>query len=167
MQQIRADSSYLDDPIVAEYLNILGSRLAAVSPDPRQSFEFFAIQDTSVNAFALPGGYIGVHTGLLLTAQTESELASVLSHEIAHVTQRHIARMVAGQERMSMATLAAMAIGLLAARSSSNLAQAVIVGSQAASIQSQINYTRDHEREADRIGVQILQQSGLDARAMP
>jgi len=167
MQQIRADSSYLDDPIVAEYLNVLGTRLVAVSPDPRQSFEFFAIQDTSVNAFALPGGFIGVHTGLMLTAQTESELASVLSHEIAHVTQRHIARMVAGQERMGMATLAAMAIGLLAARSNSNLAQAVIVGSQAASIQNQINYTRDHEREADRIGVQILQQSGLDARAMP
>lgn len=167
MQQIRADASYLDDPIVADYLNNLGSRLVAVSPDPRQSFEFFALQDPSVNAFALPGGFIGVHTGLLLTAQTESELASVLSHEIAHVTQRHIARMVAGQERMGMATLAAMAIGLLAARANSNLAQAVIVGSQAASIQNQINYTRDHEREADRIGVQILQQSGLDARAMP
>lgn len=167
MQQIRADGSYLDDPIVAEYLNGLGSRLVAVSPDPRQAFEFFALQDTSVNAFALPGGFVGVHTGLLLTAQTESELASVLSHEIAHVTQRHIARMVAGQERMGIATLAAMAIGLLAARSNPNLSQAVIMGSQAASIQNQINYTRDHEREADRIGVQILQQSGLDARAMP
>lgn len=167
MQQIRADPSYLDDPVVSEYLNGVGNRLAAVSPDPRQAFEFFALQDPSVNAFALPGGFIGIHTGLLLTAQTESELASVLSHEIAHVTQRHIARMVAGQDRMGMATLAAMALGLLAARANSNLAQAVIIGSQAASIQNQINYTRDHEREADRIGVQILQQSGLDARAMP
>lgn len=167
MQQIRADSSYLDDPIVAEYLNRLGSRLTAASPDPRQAFEFFAMLEPSVNAFALPGGFIGVHTGLVLTAQTESELASVLAHEVAHVTQRHIARMVAGQERTGMATLAAMALGLLAARANSNLAQAVIVGSQAAAIQSQINYTRDHEREADRIGVQILQQAGLDARAMP
>lgn len=167
MQQVRADPAYFDDPVVSDYLNVLGNRLASFSPDPRQQFEFFALRDTSVNAFALPGGFIGVHTGLLLTAQTESELASVLAHEIAHVTQRHIARMVAGQERTGLATLAAMALGLLAARANSNVAQAVIAGSQAAAIQSQINYTRDHEREADRVGVQIMQQSGLDARAMP
>ncbi len=167
MQQVRADPAYFDDPVVADYLNRLGNRLASVSPDPKQKFEFFALKDTSVNAFALPGGFIGVHTGLLLTSQTESELASVLAHEIAHVTQRHIARMLAGQERTGLATLAAMALGLLAARANSNLAQAVIAGSQAAAIQSQINYTREHEREADRVGVQIMQQSGLDARAMP
>lgn len=167
MQQVRADPAFFDDPVVADYLNQLGNRLVSFSPDPRQQFEFFALTDPSVNAFALPGGFIGVHTGLLLTSQTESELASVLAHEIAHVTQRHIARMLAGQERTGLATLAAMAVGLLAARANSNLAQAVIAGSQAAAIQNQINYTRDHEREADRIGVQIMQQAGLDARAMP
>ena len=167
MQQVRADRSYTDDPVITDYLNALGNRLVAVSPDPRQSFEFFLIQDPTVNAFALPGGYIGIHGGLILTAETESELASVVAHEVAHVTQRHIARMIAGQERMSIATLAAMAIGLLAARSNSNMAQAVIAGSQAAAIQNQLDFSRDHEREADRVGVQTRQQAGLDPRAMP
>lgn len=167
MQQVRADRAYLPDPVITDYLNTLGARLTAVSPDPKQSFEFFVLQDASVNAFALPGGFIGVHTGLILTAETESELASVLSHEIAHVTQRHIARMLATQERTGLATLAALAIGLLAARSNSNVAQAVIAGSQAAAIQSQLDFTREHEREADRVGIQILRQSGFDAHAMP
>ncbi len=167
MEQIRADRSYLDDPVITDYLNALGSRLVAASPDTRQSFEFFLIKDPSVNAFALPGGYIGVHTGLITISQTESELAGVLAHEVAHVTQRHIARMLAGQERNSLVALAAMALGVLAARSNSNLGQAIIAGSQAAAIQSQLDYTREHEREADRIGVQILEQAGFDVRGMP
>ena len=121
MDQIRSDRSYLDDPVITDYLNGLGNRLVASSPDSRQLFEFFLIKDPSVNAFALPGGYIGVHTGLITTAQTESELAGVLSHEVAHVTQRHIARMLASQERSGLATLAAMALGVLASRANSNL----------------------------------------------
>jgi predicted Zn-dependent protease len=167
MEQIRADRSYLDDPVITDYLNALGSRLVASSPDTRQLFEFFLIKDPSVNAFALPGGYIGVHTGLITTAQTESELAGVLAHEVAHVTQRHIARMLAGQERNSLMTLAAMAVGVLAARANSNLGQAIIAGSQAAAIQSQLDYTREHEREADRIGVSILERAGFDVHGMP
>ena len=167
MEQIRADRSYLDDPVITDYLNALGSRLVAASPDTRQLFEFFLIKDPSVNAFALPGGYIGVHTGLITISQTESELAGVLAHEVAHVTQRHIARMLAGQERNSLMTLAAMALGVLAARANSNLGQAIIAGSQAAAIQSQLDYTREHEREADRVGVQILDQAGFDVRGMP
>jgi predicted Zn-dependent protease len=93
---------------------------------------------------------------LILTAETESELAGVLAHEVAHVTQRHIARMIAGQERSQLAALAALAVGLLAARSNSQLGEAVIAGSQAAAIQSQLDFSRDNEREADRVGVQIL-----------
>ena len=167
MQQVRADRSYLDDPVATDYLNGLGNRLASASPDARQSFEFFLMQDSSVNAFALPGGFIGVHTGLLLTAQTESELAGVLAHEVAHVTQRHIARMIATQERNQLWSLAAMALGILAARSNSQVAQAVISGSQAAVIQGALDFSRDNEREADRVGVQILEKAGFDVRAMP
>lgn len=167
MERVRADRSYLDDPVATDYLNALGNRLVAASPDPRQGFEFFLMQDVTVNAFALPGGFIGVHTGLILTSQTESELAGVLAHEVAHVTQRHIARMIAGQEKSQLAALAALAIGILAARSSSQLGQAVITGTQAAAIQSQLDFSREHEREADRIGVQILEKGGFDVGAMP
>ena len=93
MRDIRfRDPSYLDDPELTDYINSLGHRLTAVNPDARQDFEFFMVQDNTINAFAMPGGFVGVHTGLLLAAQSESEVASVLAHEIAHVTQHHIAR---------------------------------------------------------------------------
>jgi beta-barrel assembly-enhancing protease len=167
MRQIRANPAYLADPEVSDYLNGIGYKLVANSPEPGGNFEFFAIDDASVNAFALPGGFIGVHTGLLLTAQSESELASVLGHEIAHVTQRHIARMIAGQQRAGLASMAALAVAILAARSNADLSQAAIVAAQAGSIQSQLNFSRDHEREADRIGLQIIERSGFDVHAMP
>lgn len=167
MYQIRADKSYLDDTEVNDYLNQLGYQLVANSNDPGQEFEFFAIDDSAINAFALPGGFIGVNTGLLLTAQSESELASVLSHEIAHVTQHHLARMVAGQKFDTVAAMAAIAVAILAARSNPDAAQAAIVGMQAGSIQRQLNFTRTHELEADRIGLATLQKGGFDTRAMP
>jgi len=167
MRQIRADPAYLDDVEVADYLNTVGNRLVGSSPDPAGPFEFFCIRDNSVNAFALPGGFVGVHSGLLLIAQSESELASVLSHEIAHVTQHHIARLIAGQQKAGLASMAALAIAILAARSNSDISQAAILGAQAGMIQSQLNFTREHEREADRIGLQILDKSGFDVHAMP
>jgi predicted Zn-dependent protease len=167
MRQIRSDPAYLDDPEVADYLNNVGYRLVGSSPDPGGPFEFFCVLDNSVNAFALPGGFIGVHSGLLLTSQSESELASVLSHEIAHVTQHHIARLIAGQQKAGLASMAALAVAILAARSNSDISQAAIVGAQAGMIQSQLNFTREHEREADRIGLQILDKSGFDVHAMP
>jgi len=167
MRQIRADPAYLDDAEVSDYLNAVGYRLVGSSPDPAGPFEFFCVLDNSVNAFALPGGFVGVHSGLLLMAQSESELASVLSHEIAHVTQHHIARVIAGQQKAGLASMAALAIAILAARSNSDISQAAIVGAQAGMIQSQLNFTREHEREADRIGLQILDKSGFDVHAMP
>jgi predicted Zn-dependent protease len=167
MERLRADRSYHDDPVTTDYLNSLGNRLVLASPDSRQAFDFFLILDPTVNAFALPGGFIGVHAGLIQTAQTESELASVLAHEVAHVTQRHIARMIASQEKSSLVTLAALAIGILAARSNSQVGQALITGSQAAAIQSQLDFSRDNEREADRVGLQILDKAGFDIRSMP
>src|SRR5688572_2783178 len=133
MREIRADRSYLDDPEAAEYLSNLGHRLAARSPDARQGFEFFLLRDPQINAFALPGGYIGVNTGLLLAAQSESEVASVLAHEIAHVTQRHIARMLAQQQQASVGTLAAFAAALLLSRVSGQAAAAPASGTAAGS----------------------------------
>ncbi len=167
MIEIRADRSYLDDAEISDYLNQLGYQLVANSSEPGQEFEFFAINDNAINAFALPGGFIGVNTGLMLTAQSESELASVLGHEIAHVTQHHLARMISGQKVDSLAAMAAIAVAILAARSNPEASQAAIVGAQAGSIQRQLNFTRTHEQEADRIGLATLQQSGFDARAMP
>ncbi|MFA6904079.1 MAG: M48 family metalloprotease [Gallionellaceae bacterium] len=167
MLQIRADKSYLNDAEIADYLNLLGGSLVLNSSEPGQPFEFFAINDNAINAFAMPGGFIGVNTGLILTSQSESELASVLSHEIAHVTQHHIARMIAGQKFDSLASMALIAAAILSARSNPDAAMASIAGVQAVGIQRQINFTRVHEQEADRIGLSILQKSGFDTRAMP
>ena len=167
MYQIRADKSYLDDAEIADYLNLLGGSLVVNSTEPGQPFEFFAINDNAINAFAMPGGFIGVNTGLILTSQSESELASVLSHEIAHVTQHHIARMISGQKFDSLASMALIAAAILSARSNPDAAMASIAGVQAVGIQRQINFTRVHEQEADRIGLSILQKSGFDTRAMP
>ncbi len=167
MRDIRADRSFYDDAEATDYINSIGSRLVARGSDARQRFDFFLINDNSINAFALPGGFIGVHTGLILAAQSESELAGVLAHEIAHVTQRHIARMLDQQKRSAVTSLAALAIAILASRASSDAAQAAIAFGQAGVIQNQLNFTRDNEREADRVGVQILDRAGYDPRGMP
>ncbi len=167
MFQIRSDKSYMDDPELSDYLNRLGGRLVANSPEPGQPFVFFAIDDNAINAFALPGGFVGVNTGLIQLAQSESELASVLSHEISHVTQHHYARMVSGTRYDSLAALATLAVAILAARNSPQGATTAIVGAQAGAMQHQLNFTRQHEQEADRIGLGILEKSGFDTRAMP
>jgi predicted Zn-dependent protease len=166
MREIRADRDYYDDAEATDYVNSLGNRLASRSTDSRQSFEFFLIRDPQINAFALPGGFIGVNTGLLLAAQAESEVAGVMAHEIAHVTQRHIARMLMQQKQSSVATLATLAAALLLSRASTQAAEAAFAFGQASAIQSQLNFTRDNEREADRVGLQILDQAGLDPRGM-
>lgn len=167
MREIRADRSYSDDAEAVDYLNTLGYRLLSASNETRQEFDFFLILDTQVNAFALPGGYIGVNSGLILAAQSESELASVMSHEIAHVTQRHIARMLMAQKQAQVISLAGLALAILAARANADLSQAAFIGSQASFIQSALNFTRDNEREADRIGFQILESAGFDPQGMP
>ena len=166
MHDIRRDPAWLDDPEVSAYLNRLGNRLAAQSTESRQEFEFFALKDSTLNAFAMPGGYIGVHTGLILAAASESELASVLAHEISHVTQRHLARLMnkAGQGQIS--SMLALAVAILAARSSPDLAVGAAMAGQGAAIQNQLNYSRDFEREADRIGLGLLERSGFDIRGM-
>lgn len=166
MADIRGSRDMMGDAEVTDYLNALGERLIANSQDPARSFEFFVIRDNTLNAFALPGGFIGVHTGLILSAQSESELASVLAHEISHVTQRHLARVIAGTQKNTLTSLAALAVAILAARSNPQVVNAALATAQATGIQSQLDYTREHEREADRIGLQVLGASGFDPRAM-
>lgn len=168
INQIRwQEATYLDDAEVEEYVNLLGQRLATAANHGQLSFDFFVIRDGTLNAFALPGGYIGVHTGLLLAAESESELASVLGHEIAHVTQRHIAQLVGKQSQSAMLMMASLLVAVLAARSNSDLSQAAIAAGQAGAIQSQLGYTRSFEREADRSGLDILARAGFDVRGMP
>lgn len=166
MRQVHSSGGYLDDPEVEAYLNNLGHRLVLATSASKQDFQFFAINDPGINAFALPGGFVAVHTGMILLTQNESELASVLAHEISHVTQHHIARLIAGEQKNMLTTLAAMAIAVLAARSHPDAASAAIMGAQAASIQYQLDFSRDNEREADRIGFQVLDKAGFDTRAM-
>ncbi|MBI2509349.1 MAG: M48 family metallopeptidase [Betaproteobacteria bacterium] len=166
MREIRADRSFFDDAEATDYINSLGNRLATRSPESRQDFEFFLIREAQINAFALPGGFVGVHTGLILTAQSESEVAGVMAHEIAHVTQRHIARMIAQQKRDQIASLAALAAAILLSRVSSQAAEAAAAFGQAGVVQGQLNFSRDAEREADRVGLQILEKAGFDPRAM-
>jgi predicted Zn-dependent protease len=159
------DPAFDDDPETTEYLNVLGNRLVSNSQDVRQDFEFFLVKDPTLNAFALPGGYIGVNTGTIVSAQSESELAAVLAHEIAHVTQHHMARMASNEGKLSTAMLAAMALAIIARNSQVGSAAAAI--GQAGAITAQIGFTREFEREADRVGFQTLEKSGFDVRAMP
>jgi predicted Zn-dependent protease len=167
MRDIRLrDPSYLDDPELNDYLNVLGGKLAAAVPGARQDFEFFGLSDPSINAFALPGGFIGVHSGLLTASETESEVASVLAHEIAHVTQRHLARLLGAQQQMQLPTMIGMAAALLLGRSRPDLAGGAIAAAQGAAVSAQLGYSRDFEREADRVGFQTLAASGFDVRAM-
>jgi predicted Zn-dependent protease len=166
MRDVYADPRYLDDPEIENYLNQLGYRLVSVSSRNQRTFTFFVLDDPTINAFALPGGNIGVHTGLLLAAQSESELAGVIAHEISHVTQNHMARMVAAQSQSYWPTMAALALALLASRSNPNVASAAIASTQAYSIQNQLSYSRDYEREADRLGYELMTRAGFDPRAM-
>jgi beta-barrel assembly-enhancing protease len=167
MRQIRRSGKLVQDPELNDYIQNLGYQLAAASDAPGYGFTFFLVDDTSINAFAGPGGYIGVHTGLLLAARNESELAGVLAHEIAHVTQRHLLRAYEAAQRMSLPTAAALIAAILIGSQDGQAGQAALVGIQAASAQYQINFTRANEHEADRVGIQTLARAGIDPRGMP
>lgn len=170
-QQIMHDVIISDDVVqdaeVVDYLQNLGNRLVLASDSKQQQFNFFVVRDNSINAFAMPGGVIGVHTGLFLAANSESELASVLGHEIGHVTQHHLARMLAQQKTDTFKNIAGIALALLMARANPELANGALTATSAATIQRQLDYTREHEREADRVGLTIMQRAGFDPRAMP
>lgn len=168
VRAMRDADEIADDAEVTSYLNELGGRLAQPAATAGVNYSFFAVDDRSINAFALPGGYIGVNSGLILSSQSEAELASVLAHEIAHVAQRHMARMKAASAPNQLMVLAAILAGALAARSGNGEATiGVLNAGIGLSIQNQLSYSRDFERESDRLGMQYLASAGFDVRAMP
>ena len=177
MREGRRDPSYLDDAVLVDYLYSLWAPLVVaarergeIDADTDRSFPFeaFLLSERSVNAFALPGGFVGVHLGLIALTQSRDQLASVLAHELAHVTQRHIARSISGTRTSSLVSVAALLLGVLAASRSGNVdaANAAITGGQAAAIQGQLNYSRDIEREADRVGYGLLGAAGFATTGM-
>lgn len=162
--QVNQSDSIIRDIEISDYLDLLGKRLINASTDPAKKIEFFIVSDPSINAFAMLGGVIGVHSGLFLASNTESELASVISHEIAHINQKHISRFLLQQERASYQSTFIMAVALLLARSNPQLASTAMAGASAGSVQGALDFTRENEKEADRVGIQTLNKAGFDVR---
>lgn len=171
VREIYRDPDYVDDPLLVEYVQsiwqplLAGSRLRGeIAPemDGRLAWGVLLIRDRSVNAFALPGGYMGVHLGLIGVVSSRDELASVLAHEMSHITQRHISRLLTKQSQQTPWLMGAMILGVLAASKSPDAANALITGGQALAMQNQLNFSRDMEREADRVGFGVLAQAGFE-----
>jgi len=178
MRQIRPDTDYSNDLVIYDFLNQMERRLLQAAKKLQlgganeqgsgaYNFEVFAVRDSSINAFALPGGFIGFHTGLIVSAESESEVASVMGHETGHVLQRHLARQMDKQATNTMIALAGMVLGALAMSRNPQAAAGLMQGGQAVAINNQLSYSRDAEREADRIGFQILDASGYDVNGAP
>ena len=172
---IYRDPDYLDDPVLNDYLQSIWQPLLAAARsrgelgaeiDERFAWQLFLVRDRSVNAFALPGGYFGVHLGLIATVGSVDELAAVLGHELSHVTQRHISRLMTQQNRQAPWMIAAMILGVLAAGKNPSAGSAAIVGGQAVAAQSQLNFSRDMEREADRVGFGVMTDAGFAGRGV-
>jgi predicted Zn-dependent protease len=169
MLQLRNAGVIIEDPLLSEYVRIIGSQLARQINDGDFKFEFFVVDDNRINAFALPGGFIGINAGLIMASDNESELAGVLAHEISHVTQRHIARSIYENQRMSLVSTAAMLAAVLLGAATdlgANATTGLATAAQAAGMQQQINFTRAHEAEADRVGMDVLAASGFDPVGM-
>ncbi|MDI9330650.1 MAG: M48 family metalloprotease [Alphaproteobacteria bacterium] len=173
MAQVWRDPDIIDDPVLLDYVQGLWSPLLSAARqrgelsaelDQRFAWDMVLVRDRSVNAFALPGGYMGVHLGLIAVASNRDELAAVLAHETSHVTQRHIARMFAQESKTTPLVLGAMLLGLLAASRSPDAAGALMVGGQAAALQTQLSFSRDMEREADRVGFGLLAPAGFHSQ---
>ena len=172
---IYRDPDYIDDPVLFDYVQSIWQPLMAAARargdisaelNERFAWDVFLIRDRSVNAFALPGGYLGVHLGLIGVVSNRDELAAVLGHELSHVSQRHISRLISQQSRSAPWMIGTMILGLLAASKNPQAANAVIAGGQAVAAQTQLNFSRDMEREADRVGTGVMVDAGFDARGV-
>ena len=167
MRQIRTQLNLITDPEVNDYVQRLGKRLVGSQPDLNpDDFTFFVVNNPEINAFALPGGFIGINSGLITSAANESQLASVMAHEAAHVIQRHIARFYASQSNSGLKTAATILAAILVAQASPEAGQAALLTGLAASRQSQLNFTRSNEYEADRLGIQLLSDANYNPRGM-
>ncbi len=166
MREARRHLHILDDPLLNEYLSSLGARLVSNSDEAGRTFTFFLVDDPTINAFAVPGGFIGVDSGLVLLTRSESELAAVLAHEISHITQHHMARAIADAKRLTIPTAAALLAAILLATQNPEAGSAAIAASQAGIVQHRINFTRGDEEEADRVGIGVLARSGYNPYAM-
>lgn len=166
MKNLSSEVEIITDPLLSSYIKNLGKRLVAASPSPQRHFEFFIVNEPVINAFAGPYGYIAIYSGLINVAETEGEIAAVLSHEIAHVTQHHIYRSMNTMKNINMATVA----GILAATAISTQNPQIGAGATAALMANQaetvLKYSREYEKEADRIGMNILKKAGYDPREM-
>ena len=159
--ELRDQNALIEDPEVSEYINSVGMRLASQSAEGGRHFQYFVIKDTAINAFAVPGGFVFINAGLMLATTAESELASVMAHETAHVTQHHIARMLADQSKQSITSVAAvLAAILLGAIGGGQAIEGGLAAAQGMAVQHQINFTRDNEMEADRVGIGFLAGAG-------
>ena len=161
MRQARRRLTFLDDAELNYYLQALGQRLVAGSDSPRQEFHFYIVKDSSINAFAVPGGFISVHTGLLLATQSEAEFASVMAHEIAHITQRHIPRMIADAQRTTLPAMASVLAAVLLGAGGHPAGDAAIALTTATVAQRELNFSRSFEEEADRLGMNTLARAQL------
>lgn len=166
-RSLHSQVSINQDAEIQEYIQSIGQKLVANSDGPGLPFHFFVVMENDINAFAGPGGYIGVNSGLIIMTEAESELASVMAHEIAHVTQRHLYRAAEAAGRLSIPTMAATLAAILLGTQSPALGQAAIMAVMGSSIQFQIDFTRENEMEADRVGMQTLQEAKYDPRSMP
>lgn len=164
MRNARRSMNFVEDPELTQYITDLGNRIAASGDEPASNFEFYLIRDGALNAFAVPGGHIAVHTGLIMATETEGELASVVAHEVAHITQHHLARMLEGSKGQGFKMLGALLAAVLLG---GEAGQAAVVAANASAIENRLEYSRSFEREADGIGIQTLARAGYDPRAMP
>ena len=170
MRGLRESGRIVEDPEINEYIQSLGLRLSSLTNQGNRDFNFFLVNDRTINAFALPGGFVGINTGLLLDTRNESELAGVLAHEVSHVTQRHIARSIEAGGRTSLMTTAATLVAILLgaiAGVDSNVTFGAITAAQGIAAEAQIGFTRENEYEADRVGISVLADAGFDPNAMP
>lgn len=167
VRQLRAGAPLINDPLLSNYINQLGNRLVKQADSVRTPFHFYLIRNDDINAFAFFGGNVVLHSALFRYADSESELASVLAHEISHVTQRHLARSMESQQRSAPLTWVGALGSILLAMANPQLGMAALSGTLAGAQQGMITFTQSNEQEADRIGIQVLQRAGFDPQAMP